>query len=179
MKTNDTGFKSILAEKMKNQLPPTDERTESVNMRGLAAAGCVAILYAVGRVLYVGFHGELALPELILLFIMVIVMVAAQRQSGIYNLPRLFGTLLDPAVVSRKKRICFYAAESLLYAGSYTLLDRLAGITSWNRTVGGLAADFAIGFTVWVIGTYLINEYQIRKYVQVKAKMDAEESTPG
>ena len=177
MKMNDTEYKEKLAERLRKQYPMEDERTAAVNSQGLAAAGSIAILYAVGRMIYFGFRGELALPELILLFVMVIVIVAVQRQHGIFNLPRMFGKVLDPAVIGKKQRLKYYAGEAAIYAGSYSLLDYLTGITGWSRTVGGLLADFAIGFTVWLLGTYLINELRIRRYQQTAAALDAEENS--
>lgn len=175
MKKNDIAYRENLAARLRNQSAPTDERTAAVNEKGLAAAGAIAILYVVARLIWCGFHGELAVPELVLLFVMVLVMSAVKKQNGVYDMPRMFGVELDPAHVSLKKRMLYYAAESVIYAGSYTLVDFLLGITSWNRSIGGVIADFAIGFAVWMLITALLNEHAIKKCAAANAALDAEE----
>ena len=56
-----------LADKI-TQAYPVDERVSAVNDKGLAACGIIAIFYVIGRIIYVGIKGGLALPELVLLF---------------------------------------------------------------------------------------------------------------
>ena len=79
-------FRKKLAKKLRGAYE-TDERLDAVNTQGLAACGMIAILYVIVRIIYVGFHGGLALPELVLLFLMGLAIRKVNRQHKVHELP--------------------------------------------------------------------------------------------
>ena len=64
----DEAFRKNLAKKLRGAYE-TDERMDAVNTQGLAACGMIAILYVMVRIIYVGVHGGLALPDLLRLLL--------------------------------------------------------------------------------------------------------------
>ena len=155
---------------------PADERTALVNEKGLAACGGIAFLYIVGRLIYCGFKGSLAVPELVLLFVMAAVMASVKRQEGITELPTVLNKRLDPAVMTLPKRMGWYLLDSLFYAGSYAVADLIFGITNGSGTVGGFISDFAIGMAVWFLLTMAMKESAIKRYRKMNAQLEAEEN---
>lgn len=69
--------------------------------------GMIAILYVIVRIIYVGFHGGLALPELVLLFLMGLAIRKVNRQHKVHKLPTVFGKVVDPSPKARGKRLGF------------------------------------------------------------------------
>lgn len=173
--TELTGWKKHSAQKM-TETYPTDERTQRINEKGLAACGAVAFLYIAGRIIYCGFKGDLAVPELVLLFVMVIVLAAVNRQNQLHELPLVLGKRLDPSPRAKGKRIGLYALNSLIYAASWTAADALIGITGWEPFALGLIADFTIGFATWFFVDFFFYERKIKRYNSYMAQLEAEEN---
>ena len=98
----DEAFRKKPAKKLRGAYE-TDERMGAVNTQGLAACGMIAILYVIVRIIYVGFHGGLALPELVLLFLMGIAIRKVNRQHKVHKLPTVFGKVVDPSPKARGK----------------------------------------------------------------------------
>ena len=174
-KSELTGWKKETAEKL-TAAYPGDERTARANEKGLAACGAVAFLYIVARLIYVGFHGELALPELVLLFIMFLVLGLVNRQNSVYELPRVLGKQLDPAPAAKGKRFMFYALNALLYSGSFAVADLIVDINHLKPMAFQIATDFAIGFATWFIVDVLYYEHKVKRYNGYMAKLEAEEN---
>ena len=99
----------------------TDERTAQVNEKGLAACGVAAIFYVTFRIIYVGFHGELAVPELVLLFIMAAMMSLVKKKNHLHELPVLFGKRLDPAPEAFPKRLLLYVLSALRLSVAWSI----------------------------------------------------------
>ena len=100
-----------------------DERTAQVNEKGLAACGVAAIFYVTFRIIYVGFRGGLAVPELVLLFVMAAMMSLVKKKNNLQELPVLFGRRLDPAPEAFPKRLLLYVLSALRLSVAWTLLD--------------------------------------------------------
>lgn len=96
----DEAFRKNLAKKLRGAYE-TDERLDAVNTQGLVACGMIAILYVIVRIIYVGVHGGLALPELVLLFLMGLAIWKVNRQHKVHKLPTVFGKVVDPSPKAR------------------------------------------------------------------------------
>lgn len=154
----------------------TDERTAQVNEKGLAACGVAAIFYVTFRIIYVGFHGELAVPELVLLFIMAAMMSLVKKKNHLHELPVLFGKRLDPAPEAFPKRLLLYVLSALRLSVTWTLLDVFANITGLDSAPLTVVMDLTLGTLIFALFDMLINEKQIRAYRREQAKLDAEEN---
>ena len=155
---------------------PTDERTSQVNEKRLAVAGVIAIFYVIVRIIYVGFHDELALPELVLLFLMVFAMWGVDLQNNVHELPRFFNRTLDPAPSARGKRFLIYLASSAFLAGTWTAADYLTGIVGWENKIIGFVIDFGIMLAVCFLLTAFSGERKVKAYNRYQAQLDAEEN---
>lgn len=154
----------------------TDERTAQVTEQGLAACGVAAIFYVTIRIIYVGFHGELALPELVLLFVMVAMMSLVKRKNHLHELPVLFGKRLDPSPEAFPKRLLLYVLSALRLSVAWTLMDVFANITGLDSAPLTVVMDLTLGTLIFALFDMLINEKQIRAYRSEQAKLDAEEN---
>lgn len=154
----------------------TDERTAQVNEKGLAACGVAAIFYVTIRIIYVGFHGELAVPELVLLFVMVAMMSLVKRKNHLHELPVLFGKRLDPSPEAFPKRLLLYVLSALRLSVAWTLMDVFANITGLDSVPLTVGLDLTLGTLIFALFDMLINEKQIRAYRSEQAKLDAEEN---
>lgn len=154
----------------------TDERTAQVNEQGLAACGVAAIFYVTIRIIYVGFHGELAVPELVLLFVMVAMMSLVKRKNHLHELPVLFGKRLDPSPEAFPKRLLLYVLSALRLSVAWTLMDVFANITGLDSAPLTVVMDLTLGTLIFALFDMLINEKQIRAYRSEQAKLDAEEN---
>ncbi|MBR5371613.1 MAG: hypothetical protein IK130_05295 [Oscillospiraceae bacterium] len=155
---------------------PVDERTAQVNEKRLAVCGVVAIFYVVVRIIYVGFHGELAVPEIVLLFLMLICMIGVDRQNEVHTLPQFMGKPLDPSPAARGKRIGIYLLTGLGLAGSWTAMDYFGSIVGWTDRTLGTIADFAIIGTVCFVLNFIVEERKVKSYNRYMAKLEAEEN---
>jgi len=165
----------MTADRMKNAYP-MDERTMQVNEKRLALCGVIAIFYVVVRVIYVGFHGELAVPELVLLFLMVAAMTLIDRKNDVHSLPQFMGRTLDPKPSARGKRIGQYLLGAMLLAASWTAMDYFGAFVGWNEPVKGALVDFGISTVIFFLFDLILGEYKVRKYNSYMAKMEAEEN---
>lgn len=161
-----------LAGKMKKAYPYADERTSMVSEKGLAACGVIAIFYVFIRIMYVGFHGGLALPELVLLFIMVFAIKRVNHQNKVFPLPTVMGKALDPAPNAKGKRIALYALKALPLAVSWTVIDMLTDVTGQSGGLRQLMTDFISMFIVAFVFDTIINEISIKKYNAHSAELD-------
>lgn len=155
---------------------PTDERVSAVNEKRMAAAGAIAILYVIVRIIYVGFRGELALPELVLLFLMVFVMWGIDLQNSVHELPKFFGKELDPAPSARAKRFLIYLASSAFLAGSWTAVDYFSGLIERENKLAGAAVDFGIGLVICLLLTAFCGERKVKGYNRYQQQLEAEEN---
>lgn len=155
---------------------PTDERVSRVNEKRLAVAGVIAIFYVIVRIIYVGFHDGLAVPELVLLFLMVLAMWGVDLQNDVHELPRFFGKQLDPAPSARGKRFLIYLGASALLAGTWAAADYFTGLTGWDSRLAGTAIDFGITFAVCFLLTAFAGERKVRSYNRLMQQMQDEEN---
>ncbi|MCR5306500.1 MAG: hypothetical protein K6E36_08390 [Oscillospiraceae bacterium] len=154
-----------------------DERVAQVSEKRLAIAGVIAVFYVVVRILYVGFRGELAVPELVLLFLMVLAMWGVDLQNGVHELPKHFGKELDPAPAARGRRIGFYALAAALLSASWTAADHFLNIFAWKAAGAyGFVTDALIGFAVFFLFNLLSGEWKVRRYNRYMQKLEAEEN---
>ncbi len=138
-----------------------DERAAAANTAGLALCGCAAICYVAVRIIWVGFHGKLAIPELVLLFVMVGLLALANMKSGVAKLPRVFGKELSAAPQDRLKRIGMYALESAVISVAWTILDSLT-----EKLFGNFIVDFLVCFVICFVIALLIGEFQVKRYLK-------------
>lgn len=169
---NNEAMRKDLADKLKTAYPYADERTSLVSEKGLAACGIIAIFYVFARIVYVGFHGGLALPELVLLFIMVFAIKRVNYKNKVFPLPTVMGKALDPAPSTKGKRIALYALNALPLAVSWTVIDMLTDVTGQSGGIKQLITDFLSMFIVAFIFDTIVNEIRIKKYNAHSAELD-------
>lgn len=153
-----------------------DERTAQVNEKGLAACGVAAIFYVTFRIIYVGFRGGLAVPELVLLFVMAAMMSLVKKKNNLQELPVLFGRRLDPAPEAFPKRLLLYVLSALRLSVAWTLLDVFGKVTGLDSMPLTVVMDLTLGTLIFALIDMLINEKQIRAYRREQARLDAEEN---
>lgn len=177
MKNNEAMRKNLI-QKMKTAYPHADERTSMVSEKGLAACGVIAIFYVMIRIVYVGFKGGLAVPELVLLFVMLFAINIVNHQNKVYPIPTIFGKSLDPSPEAKGKRIALYALNALPLALSWALLDMFlfTDITEQSNSISQFIIDFSAMFVVAFIVDTILNENSIRKYNNYSAQLEAEEN---
>lgn len=173
---NNEAMRKDLAEKMKKAYPYADERTSMVSEKGFAACGVIAIFYVLIRIIYVGINGDLALPELVLLFIMVFAINRVNHQNKVFPLPNIMGKALDPAPSARGKRLALYALNALPLAISWTVIDMLTDVTGQSGGFRQLIIDFISMFTVAFVFDSIVYEKSVRKYNAHLAELEAEEN---
>ncbi len=173
--TEMTGWKQRTAQRL-SETYPTDERTQRVNEKGLAACGAVAYLYVAARIIYVGIRGSIAVPELVLLFLMMLVLFGVNRQNDVHELPLVLWRRLDPAPAAKGGRIARYALNALVYAGLFAIADLIFGINPVEQTAVQIAMDFAIGLAVWFLVDLIYYEHKIKQYNSYIAGLEAEEN---
>ena len=155
---------------------PVDERISQVNEKRLAVCGVIAIFYVIIRLIYVGFQGELALPELILLFLMAGAMAMVDRKNNIHELPRFLGRPLDPAPSARGKRIGMYLLAAAGLAASWAAMDYICGVVRWDAPIKGVLADTGICVVVFFLFNLIIGESKVRKYNCYMKQAEEEEN---
>lgn len=156
---------------------PTDERISQVNEKRLAVAGVIAVFYVIVRIIYVGFKGGLAVPELVLLFLMVLAMWGVELQNNVHALPKHFGKELDPAPAARGRRIGFYALAAALLAGTWTAAAHFLNIAAWKAEgPAGFVCDLLISFAVIFLINLLLGEWKVRSYNRYQKQLEAEEN---
>lgn len=175
---NNEAMRKDLAQKMKTAYPHADERTSMVSEKGLAACGVIAIFYVFIRITYVGFHGDLAVPELVLLFVMLFAINRVNHQNKVYPIPTIFGKSLDPSPGAKGKRIALYALNALPLALSWALLDMFlfTDIMERSNGISQFIIDFTGMFIVAFIADTILNENSIKKYNKYYALLEAEEN---
>ncbi len=155
---------------------PIDERISDANNKGLAACGVAAIFYVAVRIVYVGMHGSLALPEIVLLFIMVALLGIMKWQSGVVELPLIFGRRLDPEPAARPKRILLYVLNSAVFAACCTAVETIGGLIEHSSLIGGIVQDFVCSIIVFFVIDLLRYEHTIKKYNAQLAALEADEN---
>lgn len=153
-----------------------DERTMQVNEKRLAICGVIAIFYVAVRIVYVGFQGNLAVPELVLLFLMFAAGTLVDRRNEIHALPQFMGRTLDPKPAARPKRIGMYLLGALLLSASWTAMDYFGNLIGWSEPVQGVLADIAISTAVFFLIDLIFGEWKVSRYNRYLAKMEAEEN---
>ena len=173
---NNEAMRKDLADKMKTKYPNVDERTSMVSEKGFAACGVIALFYVFIRLIYVGIHGELALPELVLLFIMVFAINRVNHQNKVFPLPTIMGKSLDPAPHAKGKRIALYALNALPLAVSWTVIDMLTDVTGQSGGFRQMITDFISMFIVAFIFDTIVYEKSVKKYNAHSAELDSMEN---
>jgi hypothetical protein len=175
MKTTEmNAHQKQIAEKLKKRYP-TDERVSAVNEKALAACGCAAILYTIGRLVYCGFRGEFALPEFILLMVMAALLLTIKDKNGVYELPTVLGKRLSPERSARPGRVGLYALQSALMAGMISAISILSRKEAESPLKSALLF-FPIGFAVVFLFEFLWNERRVRLYQAQNAVMEEDEN---
>lgn len=173
---NNEAMRKDLAEKLKTAYPYADERTSMVSEKGLAACGVIAIFYVIIRIIYVGINGGLALPELILLFIMVFAINRVNERNKFFPLPSVMGRALDPAPSAKGKRIALYALNALPLAVSWAVVDMLTNVTGQSGGFGQIVTDFISMFIVAFVFDAFMYEAKVKKYNAHLSELEAEEN---
>ena len=164
-----------MQEKMTERYP-VDERISQVSEKRLAVCGAIAMMYAAVRIIYVGFRGELAVPELVLLFLMVGAMALIDRKNDVYELPRFFGRPLDPKPSARGKRCGVYLLAAAGLAGSWAAADYFCNVFHWGTPETGILADFAVCTVIFFLIDFVWGEHKVKQYNKYQAKLEAEEN---
>lgn len=121
-------------------------------------------------------NGDLAVPELILFFIMMFAISRVNHQNKVYPIPTVFGKSLDPSPTAKGRRIALYALNALPMALSWTLIDMFTDVTGQTGGVTQAAVDFVSMFIVAFIVDTILNENRINKYNKYSAQLEAEEN---
>ena len=166
-----------LADKI-TQAYPVDERVSAVNDKGLAACGIIAIFYVIGRIIYVGIKGDLALPELILLFVMVAAITFVNGKNHVYNIPT---TILsrrpldtEPTKKAKKKRLLYYLGDSAIFATAMSAFTFIFEKDSRHFTE--IITEFVICFIISYVFDYFLEERKVKKYNEYMKTLDDEEN---
>ena len=175
MKNNQEKNKD-LAEKMRAAYPNVDERTSVVSRDGMAACGVISIFYVFITIIYVGFNGGLALPELVLLFVMLFAINRVNYRNRVFPLPSIYGKAVDPAPAAKGKRIGLYALNSLPLAVSWALYDTITNITGQSNVPLQIITDFSLMFIVAFIIDTILNEAKVKKYNNNLNMLEKEEN---
>lgn len=171
----DEAFRKNLAKKLRGAYE-TDERLDAVNTQGLAACGMLAILYVIVRIIYVGVHGGLALPELVLLFLMGLAIWKVNRQHKVHKLPTVFGKVVDPSPKARGKRLGLYTLNGAALALTWSLMDLFGDITGQGMCVRQFAIAFMMTLVISFLMDLVISERKIQKYNAYIVRLEAEEN---
>lgn len=138
--------------------------------------GMIAILYVIVRIIYVGFHGGLALPELVLLFLMGLAIRKVNRQHKVHKLPAVFGKVVDPSPKARGKRLGLYALNGAALALICSLMELFGDITGQGMCVRQFAIAFMMTLVISFLMDLVISERKIQKYNAYIARLEAEEN---
>ena len=176
MNNNYTERQQKMADKI-TAAYPVDERVSAVNDKGLAACGVIAIFYSIGRIVYVGFKGSLALPELILLLVMVAAMTMVERQNHVYNCPKTIigGKPLDTGMTkkARKSRMLYYLGDSVVFAVIMSVITFFGDKNS--RNIVSMAVEFGVCLVICFLLDYFLEERKVRKYNEYMNSLCGEE----
>ena len=171
---NYTQKQQKLADKITQAYP--DEREQAVNDKGLAACGVVAIFYVIVRIIYVGIKGGLALPELVLLFLMVLAMTVVKRKNNVYELPKstLLGLPLDTSSTRKARitRILNYLGDSVIFG---VVMGAFEFFLGHERNISDLVTGFIIAVVISFIIDIIYGEIKVKKYNAYMKTLDDEE----
>ena len=173
--SNFTPKQQKLADKI-TQAYPTDEREQAVNDKSLAACGVVAIFYVIVRIIYVGIKGGLALPELVLLFLMVFAMTVVKRKNNFYEPPKSMFLALSLDTSSTRKakttRILNYLGDSVIFG---VVMVAFEFFLDHERDISNLVTGFIIAVVISFIIDIIYGEIKVKKYNAYMKTLDDEE----
>ena len=156
---------------------PVDERVSAVNNKGLAACGVIAILYCIGRIIYVGFAKDnLALPEFVLLIVMVVAITFVERRNHVYNFPKTMSGReinTEPTKKGKKKRILYYFEDSAVFAAAMTAATYI--FEKDSREFSTLAAEFATCIIILFLLDFILTENQVKGYNKYLKSLDEDD----
>lgn len=155
-----------------------DERIKTINQKGLAACGAVAIFYSLGKILYMGFaKNKLALPELILFLIFSAIIWFNNIKNNNYDFSE-YGKKYDTSLTGegKRSRLKKYAVHNLMFAVTFTAADLIFLGDVFSKSIwleGALTfiGLYIIGFTV----DYLVNENKVKKYNKFMDSLEEQE----
>lgn len=158
-----------------------DERESDVTKEGLAAAGGIAIVYCVARIIYLGLaKSKLAVAELVLLFLMVIVVTVIEHKNKVYTVPTYFGRRLNTGTDKKAKmsRILMYLGDACAFAATYTACDIIFEFS--NRLTKSVVLDAAIDFGIMLVIAFafdfILGESKVKKYNAYLKQLEEEEN---
>ena len=173
--SNFTPKQQKLADKI-TQAYPTDEREQAVNDKSLAACGVIAIFYVIVRIIYVGIKGGLALPELVLLFLMVFAMTVVKRKNNFYEPPKSMFLALSLDTSSTRKakttRILNYLGDSVIFG---VVMVAFEFFLDHERDISNLVTGFIIAVVISFIIDIIYGEIKVKKYNAYMKTLDDEE----
>lgn len=175
---NYSGMQKKAADKIASAYQ-TDERISRVNETGLAACGVVAIIYVVARIIYIGFKGEIALAELVLLALMGIALGITNSKNKVYTIPTFFGKQLDISQNSHGliNRMKWYLAEAAFFATTWSALDIFLEVTEFTKSV---VMDTVINFGITLIVVFVLDliiyEPKVKKYNNYLSQLEEDEN---